>query len=75
MKADIPEMVMDVTGVVLTPGKPKVCLGNGELGFECCCDECDYYLLCFPQWHIRFMKLKRQKHKKMRCKDWRRKNN
>ena len=31
------------------PGEPTVCLGNGEQGFECCCDECDYYLLCFPE--------------------------
>ena len=41
--------VIDVTGVELTPGKPLVCLGNGEQGFVCCCDECDYFLLCFPE--------------------------
>ncbi len=40
---------IDVTGVELTPGEPARCLGNGERGFECCCDECDYYLLCFPE--------------------------
>ena len=40
---------MDVSGVEITPGAPSVCLGNGERGFECCCDECDYYLLCFPK--------------------------
>ena len=40
---------IDVTGVELMPGEPAVCLGNGELGFECCCDECDYLLLCFPE--------------------------
>ena len=40
---------IDVTGVELLPGDPAVCLGNGEQGCECCCDECDYYLLCFPQ--------------------------
>ena len=45
----IPKKVIDVTGVELTPGKPTVCLGNGEQGFECCCDECDYFLLCFPE--------------------------
>jgi hypothetical protein len=39
----------DVTGVKLTPGNPGVCLGNGENDFECCCDECDFYLLCFPE--------------------------
>ena len=45
----IPKKETDVTGVKLTPGAPAVCLGNGEHGFECCCDECDYYLLCFPE--------------------------
>ena len=49
MRKQIPEKVIDVTGVELTPGKPDVCLGNGEQGFECCCDECNYFLLCFPQ--------------------------
>ena len=29
----------------------KECLGNGNwLGYECCCDECDHYLTCFPDW-------------------------
>ena len=46
---DIPKKTIDVTGVELTPGEPDVCLGNGEQGFECCCDECDYFLLCFPE--------------------------
>ena len=49
MDKEIPKKVIDVTGVVLTPGKPDVCLGNGEQGFECCCDECDFFLLCFPE--------------------------
>ena len=31
------------------PVEPNVCLGNGEHGFECCCDECDYCLFCFPE--------------------------
>ena len=48
MNKDFPKKVIDVTGVELTPGEPTVCLGNGEQGFECCCDECDYFLLCFP---------------------------
>lgn len=27
------------------------CPYNGEsFGFECCCDECDYYLICYPDW-------------------------
>ena len=48
MSKEIPKKVIDITGVELTPGEPTVCLGNGEQGFECCCDECDYFLLCFP---------------------------
>ena len=41
-------MIIDVTGIELTPGNDgKDCLGNGEHeGVECCCDECDYYLCC-----------------------------
>ena len=49
MSNKIQEKIIDITGVELTPGKPSVCLGNGEQGFECCCDECDYFLLCFPE--------------------------
>ena len=44
-----PKKTIDVTGVELTPGEPDVCLGNGAHGFECCCDECDYFLLCYPE--------------------------
>jgi len=46
------EKIVDITGVELTPGDPDMCLGNGkhvdENGepIECCCDECDYLLLC-----------------------------
>ena len=46
---DIPRKITDITSVELTPGEPAVCLGNGEQGFECCCDECDSFLLCFPE--------------------------
>ena len=49
MREDIPKKIIDATGIELMPGKPSVCLGNGELGFECCCDECDYFLFCFPE--------------------------
>ena len=49
MKKKVPKRVMDITGIELTPGKPGVCLGNGETDFECCCDGCDYYLLCYPE--------------------------
>ena len=41
--------IIDVTGINLNPGEPGACLGNGYQGFECCCDECDYFLLCFPE--------------------------
>ena len=51
MSKHIPKKVIDITGIELTPGEPIVCLGNGEQGFECRCDECDYYLLCFPEFY------------------------
>lgn len=42
---------VDVTGAVLTPGKPDDCQGNGRHPeFECCCDECDYLALCNEKW-------------------------
>ena len=49
MSKNIKKTVIDITSVELAPGEPAVCLGNGEGDFECCCDECDYYLLCFPE--------------------------
>ena len=52
MDKNIPEKVIDVTGVELTPRDPAVCLGNGGQGFECCCDECEYFLLCFPDFDL-----------------------
>ena len=52
MSKNIQEKIIDITGVELTPGKPTVCLGNGEQGAECCCDECDYFLLCFPRFDV-----------------------
>ena len=47
------EKILDPTGVELTPGNMSICLGNGEHldnegnTIECCCDECDYLILCF----------------------------
>ncbi len=44
--------IIDVTGVELTPCNMTSCLGNGEYFdengnlIECCCDECDYLILC-----------------------------
>ena len=52
MSKNIPKKITDVTGIELAPGKPTVCLGNGEQGFECYCDECDYFLLCFPEFDL-----------------------
>ena len=39
------------SGTPLTPSEQGGdCLGNGENPkYECCCDECDYFLYCFPQ--------------------------
>ena len=49
---NIQKKIIDITGIELTPGNLTVCLGNGEKGFECCCDECDYFLLCFPEFDV-----------------------
>ena len=57
MNRKIQEKVIDVTGAELTPGEPDVCLGNGKQGFECCCDECDYFLLCFPEYMPKKLRL------------------
>ena len=53
MSHNIPNKVIDVSGIELTPGKPTVCLGNGMQGFECCCDECNYLIRCFPEFDIK----------------------
>jgi len=47
-----PEDFIDPTGTVLTPSwHGEKCQGNGEHpGVECCCDECNFYLACFPDW-------------------------
>ncbi len=49
-------MLIDVTGIILTPGNfGRDCLGNGshydENGnpLECCCDECNYMLCCLRE--------------------------
>ena len=49
MSKDYQNSIIDITDVELSPREPSVCLGNGELEFECCCDECGYYLMCFPE--------------------------
>ena len=52
MNKDIEKKVIDVSGTELTPGEPKGCLGNGEQSFECCCDECEYFLHCFSEFDL-----------------------
>lgn len=48
---EIPEIDIDITGTPLSPGKPDKCLGNGEHEeYEICCDNCDWFLLCFPEY-------------------------
>jgi len=53
MSKKIPKKVIDITGVELMPGEPTVCLGNGEQGFACCCDACDHFLYCFPEFDLK----------------------
>ncbi len=53
MDKNTQKKIIDITGTELTPGEPTCCLGNGEQGFECCCDECDYYLLCFTELNLK----------------------
>jgi len=45
--------ITDVSGIELAPGEPTLCLGNGKQGYECCCDECDCFLLCFPEFDLK----------------------
>ena len=45
---DIP-IEIDVTGTVLCPENPTLCLGSDHYpAFVLCCDECDHYLDCYP---------------------------
>ena len=52
MNKSFRERITDATGIELTPGKPNACAGNGEQTEECCCDECDYFLLCYPEFDV-----------------------
>lgn len=58
------QIIDEFTGTPLKPSWQGLrCPGNGEhIEFECCCDECDYYMRCFPQyeWEYKFKKLKRK---------------
>ncbi len=57
------KQIIDVTGIPLTPSRQgKKCLGNGEHPeYDCCCDECDYFLYCFPQYDWRLKRIKFKK--------------
>lgn len=48
------DLIDPSTGIELCPSfHGDECPGNGEHpGLECCCDECDYYLFCFPDWNL-----------------------
>lgn len=53
---DIP-VVIDVTGTPLCPGHPEFCLGSDHyLQFDLCCDACDHFVKCFPEWEERILK-------------------
>ena len=56
MNKNIQEKIIDITGIELSPGNPTACLGNGERGFECCCEECECFLLCFPEFDVQIKK-------------------
>ncbi len=56
MRKNSQKKVIDITNADLTPGEPAVCLGNGKQGFEWCCDECDFFLLCFPEFDAKSKK-------------------
>lgn len=47
------DLIDPSTGIKLTPSyQGKDCLGNGNFpGYECCCDECDFFLTCFPDFN------------------------
>ena len=51
-KMQTADLIDPSTGIVLTPSfHGEQCQGNGEHPeVECCCDECDHYLACFPDY-------------------------
>lgn len=42
------EKILDPTGIELTPGHSEEC--KGAKPETCCCDECNFFLDCFPEW-------------------------
>ncbi len=51
----LPDSFVDITGTVLSPGRPDICRGNGKTVdddgnlIECCCDECNWLLACLEK--------------------------
>lgn len=44
------DLIDPYTGVLLWPGAPDRCPGNGvDPDYEICCDNCNYFLECFPE--------------------------
>ncbi len=45
------KLIIDVTGTPLKPSwQGMYCPGNGKHPrYECCCDECGYFMYCYPQ--------------------------
>ncbi|MBE7041202.1 MAG: hypothetical protein E7400_04470 [Ruminococcaceae bacterium] len=58
------QIIDEETGTPLKPSRQgKRCPGNGSHPeYWCCCDECDYYMHCFPQyeWEFKIKKLKKR---------------
>ena len=52
--AEFDDLIDPGTGIKLTPSPGgRECLGNGEWpGYEICCDECDHFFTCFPDWKM-----------------------
>lgn len=40
--------IFDSTGIEIIPGNPQKCPGSAPK--QCCCDECGYFLECYPEW-------------------------
>ncbi len=57
---------MDSTGALLRPGDPEGCQGNGaDACYEICCDECDYFLTCYPEFDIEKERLMKETKKEL----------
>lgn len=53
---------MDISGARLTPSWQGRRCGYSGLDEKngCCCDECDYFLMCFPQYDQRIKGLRKR---------------